>query len=130
MKTMTSAIQIREVGGPDQMKSVEIDLPDPGPGQVLLKVEAIGVNFIDTYHRTGLYPVPLPFTLGIEAAGIIEALASDRQDGEPSLAVGDRVAGTGIPGSYGRIVWFPLTDSFEYPAMSLRNPRPPHSCRE
>ena len=127
MKTMTSAIQIREVGGPDQMKSVEIDLPDPGPGQVLLKVEAIGVNFIDTYHRTGLYPVPLPFTLGIEAAGVIEALASDRQDGEPSLAVGDRFAWTGIPGSYAthclvpadRLVRIPDDVSTEFAAATL-----------
>lgn len=90
------AIQIFEIGGPDQMKLVELDLPEPGPGQVRLRIEAAGVNFIDTYFRAGIYPVPLPFTPGVEAAGVVDQLG----EGTEGFALGDRVAWTGIPGTY------------------------------
>jgi NADPH2:quinone reductase len=90
------AIQIREVGGPEQMTLVDVDLPEPAPGQVRVRIDAAGINFIDTYFRTGLYPAPLPFTPGVEAAGIIDIVGADVHDFE----VGDRVAWTGVPGTY------------------------------
>jgi NADPH2:quinone reductase len=100
MTTKIQAITIQETGGPEQMRLVEVDLPEPKPGQVRIRVEASGVNFIDTYHRTGLYPVPLPFTLGVEAAGIIEELGGPSESDATDIAVGDRVAWTSAPGSY------------------------------
>lgn len=81
------AVEIRRTGGPEVMEFVTPDLARPGPGEVLLRHTAIGLNFIDTYHRSGLYPVPLPSGLGGEAAGIVEAVG----DGVSSVAVGDRV---------------------------------------
>jgi NADPH2:quinone reductase len=90
------AIQIHEVGGPDKLTLVELDLSDPGPGQARLRVEASGVNFIDTYFRSGAYPAPLPFTLGLEAAGVVEELGRGTSD----FSIGDRVAWTGLPGTY------------------------------
>jgi NADPH2:quinone reductase len=76
-------------GGPEVLKAVEIDVPDPGPGEALVRQSAIGVNFIDTYHRTGLYPVPsFPSGLGVEAAGTVEAVGPDVDTVKP----GDRVA--------------------------------------
>ncbi len=94
---MIKAIRIHETGGPEVMKLEEIDLPDPGPGQARVRHTAIGLNFIDTYHRSGLYPVPLPSGLGLEAAGIVEAVG----DGVSEVKVGDRVAyGSGPLGAY------------------------------
>lgn len=94
---MIKAIRIHETGGPEVMKLEEIDLPDPGPGQARVRHTAIGLNFIDTYHRSGLYPVPLPSGLGLEAAGIVEAVG----DGVSEVEVGDRVAyGSGPLGAY------------------------------
>jgi NADPH:quinone reductase len=93
----THAIRIAKTGGPEQMKWVEIDLPAPGKGEVQLKNLACGLNFIDTYHRTGLYPVPLPTGLGHEACAIVEAVG----EGVSGLKVGDRVAHAGAPvGAY------------------------------
>jgi NADPH:quinone reductase len=82
------AIRIRQHGGPEVLVREEISLADPGPGQVLVKNTAIGLNFIDTYHRSGLYPLPLPSGLGMESAGVVEAVGS----GVTSLKAGDRVA--------------------------------------
>jgi NADPH2:quinone reductase len=91
------AIRISETGGPEVMKIEEIELGKPGPGEVRVRQTAIGLNYIDTYHRSGLYPLPLPSGIGLEAAGVVEALGS----GVTSLAVGDRVAyGTGPIGAY------------------------------
>lgn len=88
---------MHETGGPDVLTWDEVDLPAPGPGEVRLRHTAIGLNFIDTYHRTGLYPVPLPAVLGTEAAGVVEELG----EGVTGLAVGDRVAyATGPMGAY------------------------------
>ncbi|MCT2558297.1 quinone oxidoreductase [Tsuneonella sp. YG55] len=78
---------IERTGGPEVIGWREVDLNDPGPGEVLLRHEAIGLNFIDTYHRSGLYPIELPGTLGLEAAGTVEAVGEG-----VSLSVGDRVA--------------------------------------
>ena len=95
--TKTHAIRIEKTGGPEQMKWTEIDLPAPGKGEVQLKHLAIGLNYIDTYHRTGLYPVPLPTGLGLEASAVVEAVG----EGVTSLKPGDRVAyGTGPIGAY------------------------------
>ncbi len=85
MKAM--AIRIHETGGPEVMHLEEIDLEPPGPGMVTVVNKAIGLNYIDTYHRSGLYPLPLPIGLGLEAAGVVEAVGEGVE-----LAVGDRVA--------------------------------------
>jgi NADPH2:quinone reductase len=91
------AIRIRSVGGPEMMRLETIDLPEPGPGQVHVRHKAIGINFIDTYHRTGLYKLPLPSGLGMEAAGVIEALGAGVSD----FKIGERVAyGSGPVGAY------------------------------
>src|SRR5678815_2721411 len=90
------AIQFSATGGPEVLQVVEIDTPQPKPGQVLIRHEAIGINFIDTYHRTGLYPAKLPCTPGGEAAGVVEAVG----DGVTRLQVGDRVAYSGGFGGY------------------------------
>jgi NADPH2:quinone reductase len=93
----THAIRIEKTGGPEQMKWVELDLPAPAKGEVQLKNLACGLNFIDTYHRTGLYPVALPTGLGLEACAIVEAVG----EGVTGLKAGDRVAhGTGPVGAY------------------------------
>lgn len=90
------AIRFDRTGGPEVLDFVDVDLPPPGPGQVRVRHTAIGVNFIDTYHRSGLYKLPLPSGLGSEAAGVIEALGS----GVTSLKAGDRVAYAGTLGAY------------------------------
>jgi NADPH2:quinone reductase len=70
-------IEVAELGGPEVLSYVQISRPSPGPDEVLIKAEAIGVNFIDTYFRTGLYPHELPFVLGAEVAGTVEAVGDD-----------------------------------------------------
>ncbi len=82
------AIRVHEHGGPEVLRYEEVALPEPGPGQARVRIEAAGVNFIDIYHRTGLYPNPLPFTPGIEGAGTVEAVGP----GVTEVRVGDRVA--------------------------------------
>lgn len=94
---MVTRIQISEVGGPEVMTSVDVDVAPPGPGEALIRHTAIGLNYIDTYHRTGLYPVELPSGLGIEAAGVVEAVGP----GVTGVSPGDRVAYAGGPvGAY------------------------------
>jgi NADPH2:quinone reductase len=93
---MSSAIRVHETGGPEVLKWEELEVGNPGPGQVRLRQEAAGLNFIDVYHRTGLYPQTLPFTPGVEGAGIIEAVGS----GVADLKAGDRVAYAGPIGGY------------------------------
>jgi NADPH2:quinone reductase len=90
------AIRVHHVGGPEVLRLEDVPTPEPGPGQALVHVEAIGVNFIDCYHRTGLYTLPLPFVPGQEAAGRVLKLGP----GVSGLRVGDRVAYAGAPGSY------------------------------
>ncbi|MCX5741629.1 MAG: quinone oxidoreductase [Proteobacteria bacterium] len=91
------AVQIEAVGGPEVMQLVDIDVPDPGPGEVRIRHHACGVNLIDTYHRSGLYKIVLPAILGTEGAGVVDAIGP----GVEHLAVGDRVAyAARSPGSY------------------------------
>ena len=91
------AIRIEKQGGPEVMKLEEIELPEPGAGQVTIRHGAIGLNYIDTYHRSGLYPVKLPSGLGLEAAGTVEAVGA----GVENIKPGDRVAyGMGPLGAY------------------------------
>jgi NADPH2:quinone reductase len=96
--TRTHAIRIHETGGPEVLRWDELDVPAPGPGEAQLRQTAVGLNFIDCYHRSGLYPLPLPAILGTEAAGVVTAIG----EGVTGLAVGDRVAyGSGAPpGAY------------------------------
>jgi len=89
----TNAIRIHEYGGPEVLKWEEIDLPDPVAGEATIRHTAIGLNLIDTYHRSGLYPMDLPVGLGTEAAGIVEVVG----EGVTDVAVGDRVVYTGMP---------------------------------
>lgn len=94
---MVKAIRIHRVGGPEVMQLVEVELPPPGPGEVRMRHAAIGLNYIDVYHRTGLYPQPLPGALGVEGAGVVEEVG----EGVTELKVGDRVAYGGRPlGAY------------------------------
>ena len=93
----TKSVRIEQTGGPEQLKLVELTVGEPGPGEIRIKHHAIGLNFIDVYHRPGLYPFPLPLSLGMEGAGVVEAVG----DGVPHLAAGDRAAyAGGPPGSY------------------------------
>lgn len=95
--TTVNAIRIHEFGGPEVLTWDPVEVGEPGPGEVRVRHTAVGLNYIDTYHRTGLYPVTLPSGIGLEAAGVVEAVG----DGVGGLAVGDRVAyGTGPLGAY------------------------------
>ena len=89
-------VRIHKHGGPEEMKFEQVELDAPAAGQVRVRHTAIGLNFIDVYTRTGLYPGPTPAVLGVEAAGVVEALG----DGVANLKVGDRVVYNGLPGSY------------------------------
>jgi NADPH2:quinone reductase len=93
---MMKAIRVDSVGGPDQLVFQDVDRPRPKEGEALVKLEAVGLNFIDVYHRTGLYPQPLPFTPGTEGAGTVEEIGAGVED----LKVGDRVAYAMAVGSY------------------------------
>jgi len=93
---MPHAIRIHETGGPEVLKWEEVEVGEPGPGQVKLRQEAAGLNFIDVYHRTGLYKQELPFIPGTEGAGVVESLG----EGVTNLKAGDRVAYAGPIGGY------------------------------
>ena len=92
----THAIRIHETGGPEVLRWEELEVAAPGPGEVLLRQTAVGLNFIDTYHRTGLYPLELPTVLGREAAGVVEEVGPEVDGFKP----GDRAAYALFPGSY------------------------------
>ena len=89
----SKAIRIHEYGGPDVLRWEEIEVPEPGEGEAMIRHTAIGLNFIDVYHRTGLYPMELPAGLGSEAAGVVEAVGA----GVSEVSVGDRVVYSGRP---------------------------------
>ena len=94
---MTKAIRIDRNGGPEEMKLVDITVGEPGPGEIRIQHKAVGLNFIDVYQRTGLYALPMPLQLGMEGAGIVEAVG----DGVTHLKIGDRAAyASNPPGSY------------------------------
>ncbi len=122
---MTKAIRIYETGGPEVMRWEDVDPGQPEPGEALVRHEAVGLNFIDVYHRTGLYPLPaLPATPGMEGSGIVEAIG----EGVTEVAIGDRVAYAGIPpGAYAevrripahRLVQLPEKISFQQGAAMM-----------
>jgi NADPH2:quinone reductase len=95
---MTNAIRVHRPGGPEQLQWEEVQVGQPGPGEIRIAQAAAGLNYIDVYHRTGAYPLALPFTPGVEGAGVIEALG----EGVADLAIGDRVAYAGPIGGYPR----------------------------
>jgi NADPH2:quinone reductase len=110
---MSKAIQIEQFGGPEVLQWQEVDVPKPGPGEALIQHTAVGVNFIDTYHRSGLYPLELPSGLGTEAAGEVLAVG----EGVADIVRGDRVAYVGMPiGSYSEQRVFPADRLVKLPA--------------
>ena len=94
---MPHAIRMHETGGPDVLRLEKVEVGDPGPGQVRLRHEAVGLNFADTYFRSGLYPMPLPAGMGVEAAGVVEAVG----EGVTNVCEGDRVTYTGFLNTLG-----------------------------
>ena len=106
------AIQIQETGGPEVLKLVELPIPTPGPGQVLIRVEAVGVNFIELYFRKGQYKATLPMVPGSEAAGTVEELGP----GVNSFNPGDSVASAGVLGSYAEYALVPAGQLVKVPA--------------
>jgi NADPH2:quinone reductase len=110
------AIRIHATGGPDALRLDEVPQPTPGARQALIRIAAAGVNYIDTYHRAGLYALPLPATLGQEGAGTVTAMGP----GVSGFQVGDRVAWTGVQGSYAEFVVAPADRLVAVPpALSL-----------
>src|SRR3982750_3228590 len=117
------AIQVSQTGGPEVL--VPVDLPEPKPkaNEALVQIKAAGVNFIDVYYREGRYPAPLPFIIGMEAAGVVTALGAEATE----VKVGDRVAYTGILGSYAefaavaaaRLVQIPAAVDFDQAAAAM-----------
>jgi NADPH:quinone reductase len=97
------AIQVSDPGGPERLEYRDVPRPEPGPGQALVRIEAIGVNFIDVYHRSGLYPLPRPFTPGSEAAGVVEAVG----EGVKEFSAGDRIGYTMVVGAYAEFAVVP-----------------------
>ena len=121
---MTAVIKIEKTGGPEVLKIEKIELDKPGPEEVLIEHKAIGLNFIDTYHRSGLYPVELPSGIGTEGSGIIEKIGSKVKD----FSIGDRVAYAGTPlGAYSsernyptkNLVKIPIDISFDIAATLM-----------
>ena len=108
------AIQILSTGGPDVLTPQNLADPAPGPAEALIRIEASGVNFIDTYFREGRYAAKLPYTLGQEAAGTIVSLGP-AVEGLPTFAVGDRVAWCGIPGTYAELALAPVSRLIRIP---------------
>ena len=98
------AIRVNEHGGPEVLGYEDVELPEPGPGQVRVRLAASGVNFIDIYRRTGVYPGEPPFTLGLEGAGEVDAVG----EGVEEVSVGDYVASASMPGSYAEYVVAPV----------------------
>ncbi|HQC81564.1 MAG TPA: alcohol dehydrogenase catalytic domain-containing protein, partial [Accumulibacter sp.] len=97
---MPNAIRIHQTGGPDVLRWEAVDLPAPAPGEATVRHHAVGLNYIDVYHRTGLYPLTLPSGIGLEGAGVVEAVGT----GVTEVKVGDRVAYAGGPlGAYADI---------------------------
>lgn len=110
---MPKAIRIHAPGGPEAMRWEDVEVGAPGPGEARIRHTAVGVNFIDVYHRTGAYPMPAPFVLGMEGAGVVEEVGP----GVSGLAPGDRVAYTGAPiGSYAEARLYPAARLVKVPA--------------
>ncbi len=109
---MPYAIRIHETGGPEKMRWEEVKVGAPGPGQVLVRNTAVGLNFVDVYHRSGLYPNALPLTLGMEGAGVVEAVGPKVKE----FKVGDRVAYAQPMGSYAEQCLRPVDRLVKIPA--------------
>ena len=105
------AIQIARTGGPEVLEAVQVEVPSPAAGQILVRHQAVGLNYIDTYHRSGLYPLKLPSGIGLEAAGIVEAVG----DGVTRFHVGDRVAYNGTMGAYAEAAVVPAERAVKVP---------------
>jgi NADPH2:quinone reductase len=105
------AIQAVRTGGPGVLEAVDLPVPSPGAGQVLVRHQAVGLNFIDTYHRGGLYPMKMPAVLGLEGAGIVEALG----EGVTRFKIGDRVAYNGTLGAYAEAAVVPADRAVTVP---------------
>ena len=121
---MSHAIRFHKTGGPEVLQWEDVSLPQPAAGECLVRHKAVGLNYIDTYHRTGLYPVPLPSGIGLEAAGVVEAVGT----GVSEFKAGDRVAYCNGPlGAYSelkihpaeRLVKIPEGISFEQAASMM-----------
>lgn len=109
---MSLAVQIDQNGGPEMMKLVDVQVGEPGPGEIRIRHKAIGLNFIDVYQRTGLYPFPMPLRLGMEGAGIVEAVG----EGVTHLRAGDRAAyASAPPGSYCEVRVMPAKNVCKLP---------------
>ncbi len=106
-----NVVNVHAAGGPEQLSYEPAQIGAPGEGQVQVRVEAAGVNFIDVYFRTGTYPRPTPFVAGLEGAGTIEAVG----DGVGDLSIGDRVAWASVPGSYAEVVNAPAASVVRVP---------------
>jgi len=106
------AVRVHQCGGPEALKYEEIPLPEPKAGEARVKIEAIGLNYVDVYQRTGLYQQPLPFTVGREAAGTVDAVGSNATD----VKVGDRVAYAMEPGAYAEYAVVPAWKLVPVPA--------------
>lgn len=109
---MPHVIRIHQNGGPEQMRWEEVVVGDPGPGEVRVRNTAIGLNYIDTYHRSGLYPLPLPLVLGSEGAGVVEAVGPKVKE----FKVGDRVAYAQPIGAYAEVLIRPVARLVKIPA--------------
>ncbi|RVU39163.1 quinone oxidoreductase [Hwanghaeella grinnelliae] len=109
---MDIQIQFTKPGGPDCLTVAPHEPQPPGPGEIRLRHAAIGVNFVDIYHRTGLYPLPLPAVPGVEGSGIVEAIG----DGVDTLSVGDTVSYAGLPGAYAATRLLPAWRAIPLPA--------------
>jgi len=105
------AVRVNEFGGPEALSVEDIDVPTAGAGEALVKIEAAGINYIDTYQRSGLYQIPLPSTLGLEAAGTVEAVG----EGVSEFSVGDRVAYTNVAGAYAEYAAVPTEKLIKLP---------------
>lgn len=109
---MSHVIRIHQNGGPEQMQWEEVTVGNPGPGEVRVRNTAIGLNFIDTYHRSGLYPMPLPLVLGSEGAGVVEAVGPKVKE----FKVGDHVAYAQPIGAYAEVLIRPVARLVKIPA--------------
>src|SRR5437762_3415420 len=117
------AIQVSQIGGPEVLTLVEVSDPKPKPNEAIVRIHAAGVNFIDVYFREGRYPAPLPFIMGQEGAGVVSEVGPDVN----SIKIGDRVAYTGVLGTYAeyaavaadRLVKIPAELDFEHAAAAM-----------
>src|ERR1051325_10241864 len=109
---MSLAVRIEQHGGPDVLKLVDTDVGAPGPGELRVRQTAVGLNFIDTYHRSGLYPLQLPSGIGSEGAGVVDAVGA----GVDGFSIGDRIAYAGPLGAYAEERLIPAARAVKLPS--------------